>query len=140
MFSGEYCEIFKEQLFYRKLLVATSGRNCSESYNEFLDSYFFNLRKCLFRIFPDSHFWNHTSEKSNRPVFVNMNLVFLLALCANSLVDSFPFKYMPCWWSLIWLNRVWLRVSYFFKLTLGSDCLEFCFCRVAFKTILTQQH
>ena len=30
--------------------------SCPESYNEFLDSYFFNLRKCLFRIFPDSHF------------------------------------------------------------------------------------
>ena len=26
--------------------------------------------------------------------------------------------------------------SYFFKLTLGSDCLELCFWAVAFKTIL----
>ena len=26
--------------------------------------------------------------------------------------------------------------SNFFKLTLGSDCLELCFCAVAFKTIL----
>ena len=42
-------------------------------------------------IFPDRHFWNHTWEKSNRPVFVNMNLVFLLAAGANSLVDSFPY-------------------------------------------------
>ena len=33
---------------------------CPESSNEFLDSYFFNLRKCLFRVFLDSHFWNHT--------------------------------------------------------------------------------
>ena len=29
--------------------------------------------------------------------------------------------------------------SYFFKLTLGSDCLELWFSRVALKTILTQQ-
>ena len=28
----------------------------------------------------------------------------------------------------------------FFKLTLGSDCLELCFSAVAFKTILTQQY
>ena len=28
--------------------------------------------------------------------------------------------------------------SYFFKLTLESDCLELCFWRVAFKTILTR--
>ena len=28
--------------------------------------------------------------------------------------------------------------SYFFKLTLGSDCLELCFWAVVFKTILTQ--
>ena len=27
--------------------------------------------------------------------------------------------------------------SYFFKLTLGSDCLELCFWEVAFKTILS---
>ena len=31
--------------------------NCLESYNEFLESYFLNLRKCLFRTFVDSHFW-----------------------------------------------------------------------------------
>ena len=34
--------------------------NCPEPYNEFLDSYLFNIRRCLFRIFPESHFWNHT--------------------------------------------------------------------------------
>ena len=37
--------------------------NCSESYNEFLESYFFNQGKYLFRIFPDSHFWNHERKK-----------------------------------------------------------------------------
>ena len=31
-----------------------------------------------------------------------------------------------------------LQASYFFKLTLGSDCLELHFWVVAFKTILTQ--
>ena len=34
--------------------------------------------------------------------------------------------------------RNWLLVSYFFKLTLGKDCLELCFWTVAFRTILTQ--
>ena len=28
--------------------------------------------------------------------------------------------------------------SYFFKWTLGDDCLELCFWKVTFKTILTQ--
>ena len=32
--------------------------NCPKSYNEFLDSYFFNFQKCWFRTFPDSHVWN----------------------------------------------------------------------------------
>ena len=31
--------------------------NCPEFYKEFLDSYLFNLRKCLFQIFPDSYFF-----------------------------------------------------------------------------------
>ena len=81
--------------------------NCSGSYNEFLYSYFFNLGKCSFRIFPDSHFWGHTSVKSDRNVFVNMNLVFLLAACAISLVDSILYKYMSWLWSLISSKRVW---------------------------------
>ena len=34
--------------------------------------------------------------------------------------------------------RSGLLDSYFFRLTLGSDCLEFCFWTVALKTILTQ--
>ena len=65
--------------------------NGPESYSEFPDSYFFNLRKCLFGLFLDSHFWNHAQDKSNRPVLVNMKLVFLLASCANSLADSFSY-------------------------------------------------
>ena len=75
-----------------------------------------------------------------------MDLVFLLAACANSFADNFPYKYMSCLWSLIWSNRVWgseylitwlgITVessamdfwnSYFFKLTLRNDCLELCF-------------
>ena len=106
----------------------------------------------VFRIFPESHFWNHTYEKSNRSVFENMNLVFSLAACANSLVVSFPFKYMflvfePRMRKLI-LNHVTgnncpefrngLLGSYFFKLALEMDFLELCFRRVALKTILTQ--
>ena len=75
----------------------------------------------------------------------NTDLVFLLDACANSLVDSFPYKCMSCLWSLIWSNRVWgswylitwfcngLLGSYFFKLTLGNDCLQLCFWTIAFK-------
>ena len=46
MFSCEDCEIFK-----RWFLRTASGSNCSELHNKSLDSYFFNLRKCLFRTF-----------------------------------------------------------------------------------------
>ena len=107
--------------------------NCPES----LGSYFFNL--CLFRIFPDSLFWNHTLEKSNSSVVVNMDLVFLLADYTNSLLDDcFPYKYMLCLCSQIWLNRmwgswyliIWLEIMVqripmdFWTVTLGSGCLK----------------
>ena len=117
---------------------------CLESHIKFLGSYLFNLRMCLFKIFPDCHFWNHTLEKSDRTIFVNMHLGFLLAACANSLVDSFPYNHMSCLWSLIWTNRIsgsWhliirLEITVqsstmgfwtvsFLKLTLGSGCLNF---------------
>ena len=88
-------------------LKARTRSNCPESYNEFLDSHVFNLWKCLFRIFPGSHFSNYTKKKSSPLVFLNMNLLFLLDVCANSLVDSSTCKYMSCLWSLIWSNRVW---------------------------------
>ena len=94
-------------------------------------------------------------KESNHPVFVNTKLVFLLAVCANSLVDSFKFMLMIT--NLIArrigkliLNhlvgntcpefRNGLLDSYFFILSLGRDCLELCFWRVAFKIILTQQY
>ena len=119
-------------------------RNCSEPYNEFLESYFFNLRQYLFRVFWIVTFEKILKKKSNRPVFVNINLAFFfLAACANSSVDSFPCKYMPSLWPLIWSNHVsgswyliiWLETIvqssemdyYFFKLTVGSHCLELCF-------------
>ena len=76
--------------------------NCPECYNEFLGSYFFNLRKYLFRTFPGNHIWKY---KSNCTIFVNMNLAFLFAACASSLVDSFPYKKI-CLWSLIKSDRV----------------------------------
>ena len=37
----------------------------------------------------------------------NMDFVFLLAACANTLADSFPYKYMSCLWLLIWSKRLW---------------------------------
>ena len=55
--------------------------NCPKSYNEFLESYLFNLRKCLFSIFPDSHFGNYTYKKSNVQILWTWNLVFLWAVC-----------------------------------------------------------
>ena len=76
-----------------------------------------------------------------------MNLVFLLAVCANSLVDSFPFKYMRI--GKLILNHLigntcrvpnGLLDSYFSKLTLGTDYLKLCIWRAAFKAILTQQY
>ena len=42
-----------------QLLEAMIRSNCPDSYNKYLDSYFFNLEKCLFKVFPDSHFWNY---------------------------------------------------------------------------------
>ena len=74
-----------------------------------------------------------------------MNLVFLLAACPNSLLDSSTYKYiMFMITNLIEIGYNYpefhneLLDSYFFKLTLGSDCLELCFRTVAFKNILTQ--
>ena len=100
--------------------------NCPESCNKFLGSYFFNLWKFLFKIFPDSHFWNHTSEKNNRPVFIKMNLALLLAAYANSL-DSFPYKYMSYLWSLIWSNCVWRSwyLIIWLEITVQSSAMNF---------------
>ena len=52
-----YCEIFKDNF-----LQNASGSNWSEPYNEFLNNYSFNLRKCLFRIFQDNHFRKKTTD------------------------------------------------------------------------------
>ena len=98
---------FWEQLFYRKLMVAASEKNCPESSNEFLDCYFFNLP-------------NRTSGKSNRPVFVNMNLVFLSAVCADSLAfySSICHVYVT---NLIELRMGKLILNHFFR----NNCPEF---------------
>ena len=93
--------------FYKTPTVAASGSNCSESYDEFLDSYFFNLPKCLFRSFPDSHFWKPYLRKKELSSFSKHGLVFSLANCAKNLVDSFRYKCMSCLLSPIWLNCVW---------------------------------
>ena len=109
------------------------------------------LQKCLSGTFTDSHFQNHTKEKRNCPVFVNMKSVFWLPVFVG-LEDSFPYIYMSCLWSQIWSNHVWrswcliirLEITVqssamdfytvtFFKLTLGSDCLELFFWAVDFK-------
>ena len=74
-----------------------------------------------------------------------MSIVFSLAAFSNNLVGSFPYKYVM----LVITNVIELRMgklilnhlignnypefrnglldSYFFKVTLGSDCLELCF-------------
>ena len=61
--------------------------------------------------------------KCKHPVFANMNLVFLLAVCAYGLVDTFPYKNMSCLWSLIWLNRVrgsWCLITWLEKIVRRS--------------------
>ena len=119
-------------------------------YNKFLEYYLLNLRKCIFRTFPKRHFWKKSLKKKQPSSFRKHNLVFLIAACTNSLVDNFPYNYMSCFWSLIWLIlnslirnncsefRSRLLDSYFFKLTLRSNCLKLYFWTVAFKTTLTQ--
>ena len=39
--------------------------NSPESYNEFLQNYFFNLGKYFFGIFQEGHFWNHACKKQS---------------------------------------------------------------------------
>ena len=51
-----------------------------------------------------------------------MKLVLLLAACTDHLVDSIPYTYVSCLLSPEF--RSGLLNSYFFKLALGSDCLE----------------
>ena len=71
--------------------------NCPESYDEFLNSYFLNLRWHLLVIFLESLFLNHNCETSNLPIFLNTNLVFLLPTCAtNSLVKWIAFQTSIC--------------------------------------------
>ena len=69
------------------------------------------------------------NNKKNHPVFVNIILVFLLVVCANSLPGSFPCKYMIYSWTLIWSNRVW--GSWYFKIwlekTVQSSATYFCY-------------
>ena len=55
-----------------------------------------------------------------------MNLVFLLAVCADSLVDNFS-CIMSCLWSLIWSNRVWGSWCLFiwWEITVPSSAKDF---------------
>ena len=39
--------------------------NFRKSYNEFLESFLLNVRKCLYRMFLHSHFWTHILEKTS---------------------------------------------------------------------------
>ena len=70
-------------------------------------------------------------EMLDRPIFGKMNLVFLLATCANSLVESFPYKYMLFLWSLIWSNRVWGSWYVIIWLEITVHCSAMDFRRVA---------
>ena len=89
---------FKKQLFYGKLLVETSllwkvtVQNCIKS--------FWTVNFSTYGNVCSESFGTVTSEtmlkKKNRPVFLNMNLIFLLAVCVNGLVVSFPVKYISC--------------------------------------------
>ena len=132
---------------------------CPESWT-FSEQLLFQFMEVLVYNFLGQSLLKSNLRKKNQPVFVNMNLVFLLATCANSFVNNFPDRYVSCLWSLIWSNCVWGSLgklmlnhwiendcpefykefldSYLFKLFLQSHCLELCFLKVAFKTILSQ--
>ena len=77
-------------------------------------------------------------EMRDRPIFGKINLVFLLATCANSLVDSFPYKYMLFLWSLIWSNRVWGSWYVIIWLEITVHCSAMDFRRVAFSNWLEE--
>ena len=85
------------------ILEAMITSNCLESYNEL-------FRQLIFQeVFVQNFSWQSFLKPylrlSNRPVSVNIKLLYLLAVCANSLVDSFPYKCMLCLWSLIWYKE-----------------------------------
>ena len=119
--------------------------NCPESYNEFLDCYFFNLQKWFLEFCQTVTSETILKEKLPSSFRKNEPSIFFCLLALISLVDIFPCKYMLCLWSLIWSNRewgsryliIWLEITtefhkglldiYFFKLALGGDCLELCF-------------
>ena len=82
------------------------------------------LQTFLVDTFPYCFWFRREGRKHELSIFI--------CLRYNSFVDSFPYKCMPLGlWSMDFC-------SYFFTLTLESDCLELCFWTVAFKTILTQ--
>ena len=58
--------------------------NCPESYDDFMDSYFFNRRKCILEFFRTVTSKTILKKKGTIQ-FVNIKLIFLLAACANSL-------------------------------------------------------
>ena len=55
-----------------------------------------------------------------------MDFVFSLIVCANGLVDSFPYKYMSCLWSLTWSKRVlgnWYLITWL-EITVRNSAME----------------
>ena len=118
-----FCRLINQNMLKCFLLIILTEHTLRILY-KFLDSYFFNLRRCLLKIFPDSHFWNYIEEKSVRPVLLNMSLVLVLTTCANGLADSFSCKYYVMF---IITNLIEWRMG---KITLnhfvGNNCPEFC--------------
>ena len=65
-----------------------TGINCSEFYNKFTDIYLFSQRKFLLRMFLRQPLRKPYFRKKQPSSCVNMNLVFLLAVCTNSLLGN----------------------------------------------------
>ena len=62
--------------------------NCSEFYKKFTDIYLFSQRKFLLRMFLRQALRKPYFRKKQPSSCVNMNLVFLLAVCTNSLLGN----------------------------------------------------
>ena len=64
-----------------------------------------------------------------------MKLPFLWVVCANSLVDSPPYKYVSYLWSLIWSNRIWGSWNLMDFVASGQLFLQTDFTKRLFQTL-----
>ena len=100
-FPVNIAKFFKNSFFIEKFWwLATSGSNHITSF--WTLTFWTYRRNCLKSFRTDI-----SARKKQLSSFRKHELCILLGFCANNLVDSFPFKYMSRWRSLIWLNHIW---------------------------------